>query len=71
MVEARGDAEPSLQPLVARGDAEPSLQPLVARDLPLLVEDLDLPGADLHEHLAAHERDRHRVTVLTDRNQRL
>ena len=50
---------------------ELAVQPLVAGDLTAAVVDRDLPRADPGADLQPGERDRHRVAVLADRDQRL
>ena len=48
-----------------------AVQPLMARDLTPAMVDRDLARADPRADLQSGQRDRHRVAVLTDRDQRL
>src|SRR5207244_2433671 len=50
---------------------EAAVETRVAGDLPALVADHDLAGADRRLHPQPDQRDRHRVAVLPDRDQGL
>jgi hypothetical protein len=72
MLQAAGLAREQLEVVIKpRARAELAVQAPMPRDDTATVVDRDLPGTDTRTDLQAGERDRDRIAVLTDRDQRL